>query len=56
MEFEVPETIECVDCLSECHRLTHMPEGGFTPGAIIAYRCSGCLDRWDVEFGEAESR
>ena len=50
MEFQVPDAIDCVDCGYECHRLTPEPEEGFASGAIVAYRCSGCLDRWDVEF------
>ncbi len=52
MEFEVPLTIECVDCLGTCHRLPREPEGGFEPGAVIPYRCEDCLDRWDIQFGD----
>ena len=55
MDFEVPLTIECVDCLGTCHRLPREPEGGFSPGAVIPYRCEDCLDRWDIQFGEEES-
>lgn len=55
MEFEVPLTIECVDCLGTCHRLAHEPEGGFAPGDVIAYRCEDCLDRWDIQFGSEEA-
>ena len=51
---EVPEKITCVDCGQPAHRLTHPPEDGWEIGDIVAYRCSGCNDRWDlvVEFDE----
>jgi len=52
VEIEVPERIVCVDCGGECHRLTPEVEGGFPQGAVIAYRCSDCLDRWDLVFDE----
>lgn len=55
MTVEVPDTIVCVDCGYDCHRLTQEPEDGFDSGAIVAYRCSGCMDRWDVEFGPEEA-
>ncbi len=54
MTFEVPLTIECVDCLGTCHRLPREPEGGFSPGTVIPYRCEDCLDRWDIQFGPEE--
>ena len=56
MNFEVPLTIECVDCLGTCHRLPREPEGGFSPGTVIPYRCEDCLDRWDIQFGPEEAR
>jgi hypothetical protein len=46
----VPETITCVDCGSECRRIGYAPDEGFEPGDIVAYRCTGCQDRWDVEL------
>lgn len=55
MEFEVPLTIECVDCLGTCHRLPREPEGGFAPGEVIPYRCEDCLDRWDIQFDSEEA-
>lgn len=55
MEFEVPLTIECVDCLGTCHRLPREPEGGFAPGEVIPYRCEDCLDRWDIQFDPEEA-
>ncbi len=51
----IPDVIVCVDCGGECHRLTLEPEEGFAPGAIVAYRCSDCLDRWDLVFDPEEA-
>jgi hypothetical protein len=50
---EVPESITCVDCGGICHLLTTPFEDadggvGFRPGDVVAYRCSDCLDRWDI--------
>lgn len=55
-----PETIVCVDCGGTCHLLTTPYEGedgrvGFRPGDIVSYRCSDCLDRWDIELDEADA-
>ena len=42
-------TIECVECGGRCHLLTAAPEdGAWEPGEIVAYRCSDCLDRFDL--------
>jgi len=43
------KTIVCVDCGGVCHLISYQPEEGFAPGDIVAYRCSDCLDRWDLE-------
>lgn len=56
MEIEVPHIIVCVDCGGVCHRLTPEPEDGFPPGAIVAFRCEDCLDRWDLEFDPEEDQ
>jgi|TARA_B100001105_G_scaffold243154_1_gene223892 hypothetical protein len=42
-----PEQIICVDCGGTCHLLPH-PETEFQPGDPVAYRCSDCMDRWDI--------
>ena len=43
------ESITCVDCGGRCHLLTHAPEDGlWLAGDVVAYRCSDCLDRWDL--------
>ena len=48
MDIEIPDTITCVDCGQTAHRLTLAPEEGWSIGDIVAYRCSGCMDRWDL--------
>ena len=45
---EAEPEIVCVDCGGRCHLLSHRPEDGFEPGDVVAYRCSDCLDRWDL--------
>ncbi|MCQ3806425.1 MAG: hypothetical protein OXB92_03475 [Acidimicrobiaceae bacterium] len=45
-----PTEIVCVDCGGVCHRLSYAPDEGDEPGDIVAYRCSDCNDRWDVEL------
>jgi hypothetical protein len=56
---EPPETIICVDCGGVCHLLSVRDDadarepgdpGGDT--VIAAYRCSDCLDRWDIELSD----
>jgi hypothetical protein len=50
---DVPTQIVCVDCGGVCHLLSHVPpDGGFQPGDIVAYRCSDCMDRWDLVMPE----
>jgi len=45
----VPETIVCVDCGGVCHLLTRRPaDYPWESGDVAAYRCSDCLDRWDI--------
>ena len=45
------ESIICVDCGGRAHLLTSIREDGqWLAGDIIAYRCSDCLDRWDIEL------
>lgn len=45
---DVDREIVCIDCGGRCFLLGYEPPGGFQPGDIVAYRCSDCLDRWDV--------
>lgn len=45
------ESIICVDCGGRAHLLTPAREDGqWLAGDIVAYRCSDCLDRWDLEL------
>lgn len=46
---DVPEEITCVDCGQPAYRLSFPPEEGWEVGDYVAYRCSGCNDRWDME-------
>ncbi|MCZ7629241.1 MAG: hypothetical protein M5U19_09320 [Microthrixaceae bacterium] len=51
---EVPQTITCVDCGGRCGLLTTPDRDHdghpipFRAGDVVAYRCSDCLDRWDI--------
>lgn len=51
----VPDTVLCIDCGGQAHRLTHDPpdDDPWRPGDVVAYRCPDCLDRWDLVL-EAE--
>ncbi len=45
------ESIICVDCGGQAHLLTPTREDDqWLAGDIVAYRCSDCLDRWDIEL------
>lgn len=46
-----PESIVCIDCGETAHFLS--VRGADDGERIAVYRCSGCLDRWDVVL-EAE--
>ncbi len=48
------ETITCVECGGTAHLISFEPEEGFAPGDVLVYRCSDCLDRWDVVYEEPE--
>jgi hypothetical protein len=44
-----PETFTCVDCGGVAHLITFLPEDGeLEPGTSLAYRCSDCMERFDV--------
>lgn len=49
-----PESITCPDCLGTAHRISYRPHEGWEPGDVVAYRCSDCLDRWDLEIPDPE--
>lgn len=47
-----PETITCVECGGDAHLISFLPEDEpLDPEAALAYRCSECMERFDVVFG-----
>jgi hypothetical protein len=43
------EVITCVECGGEAHLLSYPPEDEpWMPGDVVSYRCSQCLDRFDI--------
>ena len=44
----VDESIICIDCGGRAHLISYPPHEGWEPGDVAAYRCSDCLDRWDI--------
>jgi hypothetical protein len=50
----IPHTITCVDCGEPAHLIQTVSPGEVSVGDIVAYRCSACLDRWDVELTEED--
>lgn len=51
---DIPDVITCVDCGQPAHRLTPPPEDGWEVGDFVAYRCSGCNDRWDMAVADPD--
>ncbi len=50
-----PETIVCVECGATAHLISFLPEDEqLEPGTALAYRCSECLDRFDMVWEEAD--
>jgi hypothetical protein len=50
-----PTTFVCVDCGGVAHLLSFLPEdSNLEPGAPLAYRCSDCMERFDVVWEEDE--
>lgn len=51
----VPERITCVDCGEPAYLVQAVTaDDRLVPGDIVTYRCSACLDRWDVELTEED--
>ena len=49
------ETIVCVDCGGRAHLISYPPEDERgEPGDVVTYRCSDCLDRWDLVLEEED--
>jgi hypothetical protein len=51
---DIPLTIICVDCGADAHLMTLPPEDGWEIGDIVAYRCAGCQDRWDLVVADPD--
>ena len=48
-----PESINCVECGGTAHLISFLSdEDPVEPGEALAYRCSDCLDRFDVVWIE----
>lgn len=44
-----PPTIQCVECGGKASLISFLPEDGdVEPGTVLAYRCSDCMDRFDL--------
>lgn len=53
---DVEEHIVCVDCGGRCHLISFLPDEPLEAGAILAYRCEDCLDRWDIVWESNDGR
>lgn len=52
---EPPREIRCVECGGRAHLISFLPQDEpIDPGTPIAYRCSDCLDRFDLIWEEVE--
>ena len=48
-----PESINCVECGGTAHLISFLPiDEPVEPGQPLAYRCSDCLDRFDLVWEE----
>ena len=44
-----PETIDCIDCGGVAHLISYLPEDEpLEAGYPVAYRCSDCMERFDL--------
>ena len=51
-----PTEIPCVDCDGTCHLLSKPDEDGrYAPGDLLTYRCSDCMERFDVLIEEPDT-
>jgi DNA-directed RNA polymerase subunit RPC12/RpoP len=50
-----PLVYTCIDCHGEAHLITYLPEDGVVePGTALTYRCSDCMERFDVIWQEID--
>jgi len=50
-----PETIVCVECGGVAHLISFLPvDEPPDPAAVLAYRCSDCMERLDIAWEEPE--
>jgi DNA-directed RNA polymerase subunit RPC12/RpoP len=50
-----PSSYVCIDCGGSAHLITFLPEDGeIEPGTPLAYRCSDCMERFDVIWEEGD--
>jgi hypothetical protein len=50
-----PVQIQCVECGGTAHLISYLPEDEpVDTGQAFAYRCSDCLDRFDVVWQESD--
>ena len=55
--WEPEESITCIDCGGTAHLITHLPgpeEEPLRSGDVLVYRCSDCMDRWDIEVPDLD--
>ena len=53
---DIPKVITCVDCGENAHMLSFPPDEGWQTGDYVAYRCSGCNDRWDLVIEDPDAQ
>lgn len=50
-----PSTITCVDCGGTAHLIAEPTEDEeLAPGAALPYRCSDCMERFDLVWEEED--
>lgn len=52
---DLPDTITCVECSGQAHRMTHPPpDEGFLRGDVVTYVCEDCGRRFDIVYEEPD--
>lgn len=48
-----PQVITCIECGADAHLISFLPQDEpVDPGTPLAYRCSECMDRFDILWDE----